>query len=339
MTSRPQSPPSIDVLSEVLQAVRLSGAIFFNFDARAPWVVEAPPGHMIAPYVVPGAEHVIEYHVVAAGECWAGLPGEPGQRLSTGEVIVFPQGDAHIVSSAPAMRGEQQSLEVFRRPPGTSLPLQMSVEGDGHRTILVCGFIGCDVRPFNPLLAALPRVLHIPQLEAWIDQLLRVAVTESGARSPGSEGMLARLSEMLFISAVRHYLATLPPDAIGWLAGLRDDAIGRALRVLHERVTHDWSLDELAKETGLSRTVLAERFQHFVGVPPMRYLARWRMQLACSMLSSGSLSLAEIATRVGYGSETALSRAFKREIGVSPAAWREGTRPDALPVVDDDTSL
>jgi hypothetical protein len=186
MTSRPQSPPSIDVLSEVLQAVRLSGAIFFNFDARAPWVVEAPPGHMIAPYVVPGAEHVIEYHVVAAGECWAGLPGEPGQRLSTGEVIVFPQGDAHIVSSAPAMRGEQQSLEVFRKPPGTSLPLQMSVEGDGHRTILVCGFIGCDVRPFNPLLAALPRVLHIPQLEAWIDQLLRVAVTESGARSPGS---------------------------------------------------------------------------------------------------------------------------------------------------------
>jgi AraC-like DNA-binding protein len=136
---------------------------------------------------------------------------------------------------------------------------------------------------------------------------------------------------MLFISAVRHYLATLPEDSVGWLAGLRDDAIGRALRLLHERVTHDWSLDELAKDAGLSRTVLAERFQHFVGVPPMRYLARWRMQLACSLLSNGNLSLAEIATRVGYGSETALSRAFKREIGIAPTAWREGERPDVLP--------
>lgn len=334
MTDRPQ--PTIDVLSEVLQAVRLSGAIFFHFDARAPWVVEAPPGRMIAPYVVPGAEHVIEYHVVAAGECWAGLPGEPGRRLATGEVIVFPQGDPHVVSSAPALRGEQQGVDQFRRPPGTTLPLQVKLEGDGQRTLLVCGFIGCDARPFNPLLAALPRVLHIPTQESWIEHLVRVAVAESQSRTPGSEGMLARLSEMLFIAVVRHYLATLPDGSTGWLAGLRDDAIGRSLRMLHERVTYDWSLDELAKEVGLSRTVLAERFAHFVGAPPMRYLARWRMQLAASMLSSGSLSLAEIADKVGYGSETALSRAFKREVGVAPAAWREGARPDAMPQIADD---
>lgn len=312
-----------DVLSEVLRAVRLSGAVFFQVDARAPWVVEAPAGTLIAPHVMPGAEHVIEYHVVADGECWAGLVGEPATRLGAGDVIVFPQGDAHVVSSAPNMRGATQSIDEFRRPPNTPLPLAMSVDGSGNRTQLVCGFIGCDARPFNPLLSAMPRVLHLPKQEVWIEQMMRVAVTESAARNPGSEGMLARLSEMLFIAAVRHQLALVTDASTGWLAGLRDEAIGRSLALLHERVAEDWSLESLAKEAGLSRTVLAERFLHFVGVPPMRYLARWRMQLASSMLSSGSLSLAEIASRVGYGSETALSRAFKREVGVAPAAWRE----------------
>jgi AraC-like DNA-binding protein len=322
---------STDVLSEVLRAVRLSGAVFFNVDARSPWVAETPPGKLIAPHVMPGSEHVIEYHVVTAGECWGGLIGEPATRLTTGDVIVFPQGDAHVMSSAPNMRGPQV-IEAFRRPPGAQLPIAWSVDGKGpDRTQLVCGFIGCDARPFNPLLSALPRVLHLSKQEAWIEQLVRVAVVESEARSPGSEGMLARLSEMLFIAAVRHQLATLPEGTTGWLAGLRDESIGRALRVLHERVAYDWSLESLAKDVGLSRTVLAERFLHFVGVPPMRYLARWRMQLAASLLSEGNFSLAEIAGRVGYGSEAALSRAFKREVGVAPAAWRSeraSLRPD-----------
>lgn len=318
-----------DVLSEVLRAVRLSGAVFFNVDARAPWVAETPPGKLVAPYVMPGAEHVIEYHVVVSGECWAGLIGEPPTRLQAGDVIVFPQGDAHIVSSAPNMRGPQ-ALGHFHRPPGTQLPIAMSVAGQGlERTQLVCGFIGCDARPFNPLLAALPRVLHLPKHDAWIAQMMRVAVEESTARSPGSESMLGRLSEMLFISAVRHQLANLPEGTTGWLAGLRDEVIGRTLRVLHERSAEDWSLDSLAKEVGLSRTVLAERFLHFVGVPPIRYLARWRMQLAASLLSANNLTLAEVAERVGYGSEAALSRAFKRLVGVAPAAWREGARPQA----------
>jgi AraC-like DNA-binding protein len=324
MTVRP--PPPTDVLSEVLRAVRLSGAVFFNVDARAPWVAEAPPGKLIAPHVMPGAEHVIEYHVVVEGECWAGLAGGPATRVAAGDVIVFPQGDAHVVASAPNLRGTEDPVAAFRRPAGTQLPIAMSIDGDGARCRLVCGFLGCDARPFNPLLAAMPRVLHLPRQEAWIEQLMRVAVAESDARSPGSAGMLTRLSEMLFIAAVRHYLATLPDDTTGWLAGLRDDAIGRSLHLLHEHVADDWSLERLAKRVGLSRTVLAERFLHFVEVPPMRYLARWRMQLAASLLSGGELSIAEIAGRVGYGSEAALSRAFKRELGVAPATWRSQPR-------------
>lgn len=325
-----------DILSDVLRAVRLSGAIFFDVDARAPWVAETPTGKLVAPYVMPGAEHVIEYHVVAEGECWAGLIDAPPTRLRRGDVIVFPQGDAHVVSSAPNMRGPA-GLDLFRRAATLPLPLAVSLDGNGgDRTKLVCGFIGCDARPFNPLLSALPRVMHVPEQAAWIQQMMAVAVVESGAKSPGSEGMLARLSEMLFIAAVRQYLATLPEGSTGWLAGLRDEAIGRALQLLHDRVGEDWSLETLAKEAGLSRTVLAERFLHFVGVPPMRYLARWRMQLAASLLSAGSSSLAEIAGRVGYGSETALSRAFKREVGVAPTAWRDGERPTNHEVPDDD---
>jgi AraC-like DNA-binding protein len=326
---------STDVLSEVFRAVRLSGAVFFTLDGTAPWVAEAPAAKWIAPHVMPGAEHVIEYHALMSGECWAGLIGEPPVRLRAGDVIVFPQGDAHTVSSAPHMRGPQ-ALDMFHPRAGRHLPLAVSIAGSGsERAQAVCGFIGCDARPFNPLLATLPRVMHMPNQDAWVQQLIHLAVVESEARRPGSEGMLARLSELLFIAAVRHQLASLPDDTTGWLAGLRDDVIGRTLGVLHDRPAAPWSLEELAKEVGLSRSMLAERFLHFVVVPPMRYLARWRMQLAASLLSANQLALAEVAERVGYGSEAALSRAFKRLVGVAPAAWRDGVRPTLEPAPTD----
>jgi AraC-like DNA-binding protein len=320
---------SDDTLSDVLRAVRLSGAVFFTVDGSAPWVTETPAAPEIAPHIMPGAEHVIDYHVLASGSCWGGLIGEPAIRLEAGDVIVFPQGDPHVMSSAPGMRGHP-SVDVYRRS-GVQLPIAISANGGGREHAqLICGFLACDVRPFNPLLATLPRVIHVPRPpddDGVITQFIRLALAESAARRAGGEAVLAHLSELLFVEVVRRHLATLPLDHRGWLAGLRDEQVGRALARLHARPAHPWTLDDLARESGVSRSVLAERFNDFVGIPPMQYLAEWRMQLAAGLLSATALGLAEIAARIGYGSEAALSRAFKRLVGVAPAVWRQRRGP------------
>jgi AraC-like DNA-binding protein len=324
---------STDTLSEVLRAVRLTGAVFFSIDASAPWVTETPAGPELGPHLMPGVEHVIDYHIVAAGSCWGGIVDQPPVRLEAGDVIVFPQGDSHTMSSAPGMRGIPDH-ETLRRARASTLPLAVRMGGGKPEGAhVICGFLGCDARPFNPLLATLPRLIHLPRASGGgvLEQLVTLALAESKAKSAGSEAVLARISELLFVEVVRRYLATLPPENVGWLAGLRDEGVGRALGKLHDRPAHDWSLDELAHEVGMSRSVLAERFGHFVGVPPMQYLAQWRMQLAATLLSSTSLSLAEVAERVGYGSETALSRAYKRWLGVAPADWRRGKRGEIAP--------
>ncbi|HMI91232.1 MAG TPA: AraC family transcriptional regulator, partial [Polyangiales bacterium] len=322
---------SSDTLSEVLRSVRLTGAVFFKVEAAAPWVAESPASQAIAPHVMPGVEHVIAYHVAVRGSCWANLIGEPPIKLDEGDVVVFPHGDPHVMASAPGLRAPV-NLQLYRYPEAGQLPIAVSINDTaGERALLVCGFLGCDARPFNPLLAALPRILHVPKQSGpegvLLEQLVRVAVAESTGQSAGSECMLARLSELLFIEVVRRQVASLPGETTGWLAGLRDELCGRALSALHDRPAQPWTLELLAAEVGLSRSMLAERFHHYVGVPPMQYLARWRMQLAASLLTGTSLGLAQVAERVGYGSEAALSRAFKRLVGVAPSAWRDGARP------------
>src|SRR6478609_3496152 len=333
---RPTSAPPADrravtdTLSDVLRAVRLTGAVFFAIDASNPWVTEAPPASAIAPHIMPGVEHVIEYHVVTAGSCWGGVVGEPAIRLEAGDIIVFPQGDPHVISSAPGMRAELD-LSPHERASQSPLPIAISIDGGGsERTQMICGFLGCDARPFNPLLATLPRVMHLrgsAENSSISRNLLELAVAESAAPKPGSECLLSRLSELLFVEVVRRYVAALPGEAAGWLAGLRDEQIGRALQKLHQRPAHPWTLEELAKDVGMSRSMLAERFTHFVGIPPIQYLAQWRIQLAAGLLRSNNSGLAEIAERVGYGSEAALSRAFKRWVGVAPALYRRGGEP------------
>jgi AraC-like DNA-binding protein len=320
-----------DALSEVLRAVRLRGAVFFDVQAKNPWVAEAPPAALVGPYIMPGVEHVIEYHVVTAGRCYGGMVGDQPLLLEAGDILVFPQGDAHVMSSAPGMRGLQQTAHETLGP--GSLPISMSV-GDGGdiSAQLICGFLGCDARPFNPLLEHLPRVLHVPARstgDGVLTQFVQLALSEAGALTAGSQCMLARLSELMFIEAVRRYLADLPEQGTGWLAGLRDPCIGRVLGILHQAPTRAWTLEALAREVATSRSVLAERFAQLVGIPPMQYLAQWRIQLAATLLTSGSDSLAEIAEQVGYGSEAALSRAFKRQVGVAPALWRKGQRAPA----------
>jgi AraC-like DNA-binding protein len=320
---------STDTLSEVLRVVRLRGAVFFAVDASAPWVAEAPPARDVAPHIMPGVEHVIEYHVITAGSCWGGIVDETPIRLETGDVIVFPRGDAHVLSSSPGMRGIPEK-ESYERASTSRLPIAIKIDGGeaGH-TEVICGFLGCDARPFNPLLSALPRVIHLPRQsgdDGMLEQFVKLALSESTAGRDGSECVLARLSELLFVEVVRRHVSALSPENVGWLAGLRDASIGRVLAKIHDRPAHGWSLDELAREVGVSRSVLAERFTHFVGIPLMQYLTQWRMQLAATLLSSTSQGMLEIAEQVGYGSEAAFSRAYKRWVGVAPAEWRRARR-------------
>ena len=319
---------SADVLSDVLSAVRLTGALYFDFDLSSPWVAETPAAREIASTVMPGAQRVIEYHLVARGECWGHAVGQPPMRLREGDLFVLPQGDAHVLSSAPGMRGTPDLSKFARR--STPLPLVYEMGGGGpERARLVCGFLGLDERPFNPLLSALPAVIHLTGEESkapsgWLVMLHNIAVSESGRARPGTENVLARLSELMFVEAVRRYLETLPPAETGWLAGLRDPVVGQALAELHGQPRERWTVEGLARVVGVSRSVLAERFTALLGQPPMQYLALWRMQLASRVLAEGA-TVAEVATAVGYESEAAFSRAFKKLVGQAPAAWRKDT--------------
>lgn len=324
---------SQDTLSDVLRAVRLRGAVFFNVSCSGKWAAEAPAAREIAPLLMPGTEHVIEYHAVAQGHCWAGIVGEPPVQLSTGDVVMFPHGDAHVVSSAPGLRG----VSDFSWFPGAAidqLPMRIAYKGANVQqtelvdpdaeAMIVCGFLGCDLQPFNPLIAALPRLLHLQADvdNTWIANFTRQAVAESHARRPGGEAMLARMSEMMFVDAVRRFAEQLPPHSAGWLAGLRDRFVGRALALMHEQPAQRWTIDELGRCVGLSRSALHERFAELIGVPPMQYLAQWRMQAAARLLLETRGTVASIAVDVGYDSEAAFARAFKRAVGKPPAAWR-----------------
>lgn len=314
-----------DVLSDVLRAVRLTGAVYFDYELSSPWVAEAPPASRIADLVMPGAQRAIEYHLIASGSCWGHAVGDEPVRLLQGDLIVFPQGDAHVLSSAPGMRTKPDMSMLARR----SLPLPLFFEqgggGPDHARVLCC-FLGCDERPYNPLLAALPRVIHVKAAEAqgaagWLGKLLSLAATESRSGREGSQNVLARLSELMFVETIRQYIETLPATQTGWLAGLRDPVVGQALGLLHGGASEAWTVERLARSVGVSRSVLAERFTELAGQPPMQYLALWRMQLASRLLIEGG-PISSIAPAVGYESEAAFSRAFKKLVGQSPSEWR-----------------
>jgi len=327
LLSRPTASLGVktDVLSDVLGAVRLTGAVYFDFELSSPWVREAPPAREIAGSVMPGAQRVIEYHLIARGSCWGHAVGQEPVRLREGDVIMFPRGDGHVLSSAPGMR-EVPDISAFARP-STPLPLFHEFGGGGpERARVVCCFLGCDERPYNPLLAALPSVIHLsasaPQsATGWLGALLGIAVREAGSARPGHENVLARLSELIFVETIRQHLESLAPDQTGWLSGLRDPVVGRALATLHSDPSEPWTVERLARAVGLSRSVFADRFAVIVGHPPMHYLALWRMQLASRLLAEGG-QVAEVAAAVGYDSESAFSRAFKKLVGHAPGTWR-----------------
>jgi len=332
-TPAPSMPtgPGPDTLSDVLRTVRLTGSVFFLSEISSPCeAARVPEGALLAPALAPRTQNVISYHVVAEGACWAGLYQGAPVRLEAGDVLVFPHGDSYYIGLERAIPGapDVQAVIGYLRAISTGqLPFAMSNGGGGpERAQLVCGFLGCDQRPFNPLLDSLPRMMIMRggkrSAGDRLDRLIELALAEAQEQNPGGESVRLRLSELVFVEAIRRHLASMPHGETGWLAGLRDQAVGRALASLHAQPTHAWTLTSLAKASGTSRSALADRFNRLVGQPPMQYLMRWRMQLAAQLLSDGWAKVAAVAGQVGYDSEAAFSRAFKKVAGVAPATWR-----------------
>jgi AraC-like DNA-binding protein len=313
----------VDALSDILAAVRLTGGVFLDAQFTAPWSIAAHVGPEDCQPLGRVPAHIIAYHYVVAGclfvQAGDGAPVDAGE----GEIVLLPRNHPHVLSSAPGLR--PAVIDDLIRPPVGDAPAMLRHGGGGALTQIVCGFLGCDV-PDNPLLATLPAVLRVNLHDApggeWVGGSFRHAAEEFSTGGIGSATVLGKLAELLFVEAVRRYLATLPEDGTGWLAGLRDRAVGRALALLHGRVADDWTTEALAREVGLSRSAFAERFTVLIGMPPMRYLARWRLQLAAVRLRDSARSSAQIAYEVGYDSEAAFCRAFRRSFGVTPAAWR-----------------
>lgn len=319
----------MDALSDVLRLVRLGGAVYLNGDFTAPWCLYGQADAGLCGSFLPPAERIVSYHLITEGGCWASLADDPESAIyvAAGELLVVPQGEAHLLGSSlditPGPTGELLESQL-RNAPGQVMALRYG--GGGDRTRLVCGFLACDDTLSNPVLSALPRIFKVdmrndPQ-SAWLESSLRFAAAEAAEWRVGSAIVLARLSELLFVEAVRRCIDALPSDRKGWLAGVGDRFVGRALALMHAQPAHGWTVDELARKAGLSRSALAQRFTQLLGQPPMQYLAHWRLQIAAQELRGGTKSLAAVADQVGYESEAAFNRAFKREFGMPPAGWR-----------------
>jgi AraC-like DNA-binding protein len=324
----------LDVLSDMLRSVRLTGAMLFLVETSTPWVSWAPQAEAFRHVVLPGAQHLISLHIVTHGRCWAGLAGRPPERFETGDVLVVPHGDAYYLADPPEAErsyGHDEAIAFFRDMAAGRLPPTVIEGGDGpERTQFICGFLGCDLRPFNPVLAALPPVLRVRPVSPTVDgmsHLVAFALDELREHRSGGQVVKLRIAELLFVDVMRRYLETLSGERTGWLAGLRDPLIARALALLHKAPARDWTLDELAAQAATSRSVLAERFVRVIGQPPIQYLRQLRMQLACRLLAEDGAKVVSVAAAVGFESEAAFSRAFKRAVGQSPDEWRRGARP------------
>jgi AraC-like DNA-binding protein len=318
-----------DVLSDMLRTVRLTGAMLFIVEAATPWVSWAPQAEAFRRVVMPAAQHLISLHIVTHGGCWAGLMGAPPQHLEAGDVLVVPHGDAYYLADPPEAErtyGHAEAVSFFREMAAGRMPSTVIEGGDGPgKSQFICGFLGCDLRPFNPVLSALPRVLRIRSAAPATDglpHLVAFALRELREDRSGAQVVKLRMAELLFIEVMRRYLEALPGGQTGWLAGLRDPLVARALALLHAAPAHGWTLDEIAEQAATSRSVLAERFVRLIGQPPIQYLRELRMQFACRLLAEDGAKVVSVAAAVGFESEAAFSRAFKKSVGQSPDEWR-----------------
>jgi AraC family transcriptional regulator, alkane utilization regulator len=315
----------MDALSDVLRLARLTGGVFLHAEFSAPWcVVGRFAPEMCAPFMEDPVRHVIPYHYVVEGELCVALDDEAPTTVRAGELIMFPRNDAHHMGSDVA-HPPVKIRELLG--PATDAGLLAIRHGHGGAaTRLVCGYLACDVMRGNPVFETLPASIRLRIEEAgpaeWIRTTFQYAAGEIAAGRAGSATVLAKLSELLFVEAVRRYASTLPPGHGGWFAGLQDPVVARVLALMHGAVSRDWNVEELGRAAGLSRSALAERFGRIMGMPPMQYLGQWRMHVAAQALRGSAIPLARLAGQVGYESEAAFSRAFRKAFGSSPAAWR-----------------
>ncbi len=325
----------MDALSDVLRAVKLTGAVFLDAEFGAPWCVSAD-GAVLRRHM-PEAEHFVNYHYIAGGRCQVVVDGGSTAEAVAGDVVVVAHGNPHLMSSAPLLAATP--MDTLLQPPPSGGLARLRFGGSGETTHVVCGFLACDPRLCRPILSSLPRLIRVNIRQGpsghWLEGSIRHSVEEALSARAGAAVVLARLGEVLFVETLRQYIEELPASQTGWLAGIRDPIVGRVLALIHSRAADDWTVDALAQSAGCSRSALAERFTHFLGQPPMHYLARWRLALAASALRVAGARVGRVAQEVGYASDTAFNRAFKREYGVAPSRWRTDSRPRQAETIAD----
>ncbi len=318
--------PRVDVLSDVLRVVRLTGASLFRAEFREPWCVQTAGAAHLARAMGLVSRCVVTFHVVMDGRCWLLLDGRRAE-LEAGDVVILTHGDAHTLGNGDALPPLPVG-SILPPPPWIGLP-DVSHGGDGPAMHLFCGFLHCDAVAFEPLLASLPRLIVVRAFRdgasVWLRSTVELIVNEVRQERPGARLMLERLNEVVFVESLREYMAGNEIQGAGWLAGVKDRHVGRALELMHADPARGWTVSELARTAGISRTVLTERFGRLVGRSPIEYLKVWRLHLASSLLRDGQRKLREVAEAVGYESEAAFSKAFRKTFGTPPGAWRRGT--------------
>jgi AraC-like DNA-binding protein len=315
----------MDAFSEILSGVKLNGALFFTAEFSAPWGFSAPASNSMAAMLAPGAAHVVLYHFVIDGGALVQLADGQSMELKPGDVVIFPHGAPHHMTSVKGAMAPFPNYGISSKIKSHDLsPLKAGGGGDISR--FVCGYMTCDPYLSRPILDGLPAVFKVnirtDRSGHWLENSILHLVEEAASGQVGSEAMLAKLSEALFVDTLRRYVAGLPEQQIGWLAGARDPIVGKSLGLLHSRISHPWTIANLADQVGISRSALVERFTRYLSEPPMTYLTRWRLQLAARSLEGTPRGVAEIAADVGYESEAAFNRAFKREFGRPPGRYR-----------------
>jgi len=321
----------MDVLSEMLRVIRLDGALFFNAELSSPWCLREPTSAEIAPFLSPG-RRVILYHFVINGQLYARLPGQTRVKLCPGDIVVFPHGDQHFLSNGLPEK-PVDALKTFSKNLSEGLKLAR-FGGGGEVTRLVCGYLVCEPRLSDIISSGLPKMLKVSLADEpsgrWLSDSIRHLVGDQNKADASSSVIMTKLSEVLFMETLRRYINELPPDHNGWMAGARDPFVGQALALMHGDPSNEWSVSDLARQVGVSRTRLAERFRRLLGDSPMAYLAKWRLKLGAEELLSTDESVAEVAALVGYGSESSFNRAFRREFGHPPAQFRRIHRHTAI---------
>ena len=314
----------MDALSDVLRVVGLTGGVFLDARFTAPWCIEGKIGpDRCKPFMTPPA-HVICFHYVVEGECFVAVAGDEPSQLEGGDIVLLPRNELHKLGSRLDM-SPGSLLDLILPPDGVGLA-RIDYGGGGAPCVMVCGFLGGDAQ-LQPLIATLPAIMKMTVRDTpggdWIAQSFRYGARHLADGDPGATTIMSKMSELLFVETVRRYLTTMPAERTGFLAGLRDPAIGKALALMHTHVAREWASEDLAEAVNLSRSTFAERFTALIGLPPMKYLTNWRMQVAAHKLREGRLSIGQSAFDIGYESEAAFTRAFKRELGVPPATWRK----------------